>query len=312
MSSPDRSGPVLRLPLPSSFTSVLLVWFARAKAGPPRLDALADDGRAWMLRNAGYELNARILDENPHVRLQHVTRAQYGDPFPGVTACLTPPEWRAIDKSCTDVIIVSVKARDPALARWSALGLARGVATSVGGRIMDTAFPVIHAQASHEERLPEDGRLYAVRTVRVLSSIDARGRGWMTCTGLHDFGLPEIEIKHAKPCCIPMLAGLVNGLAQHLLDVACDPGARMGGALLVDAEPRVTIAQCIEASGQAIGPVPDIAPLHVRWRLRKRKGLDEFLSLMPPASVTSEPNEWLHGIAERIGAATHRPDAVRN
>ena len=96
-----------------------------------------------------------------------------------------------------------------------------------------------------------DGRFLAVETILILSSVDARGDGWLTTAGLRSFGLPELEIVKAPPVLIGELGRIINYAAQHVLDALRSqrPQGVALASLALEAEPVVRV-EGGDASGE--------------------------------------------------------------
>ena len=298
--------PVLHVPLPTPDAAELFVWFTVGDDGPPSERELIDAGLAWIETHCDEPLRSRLAAAFGDSGLSaHVhPRSAVSGPNLEIAARYRPPGWDRISPTTTHAVHVHVASNDsvPPLAHWAAVGLARGIARRVNGIIMEPLAGRVESTDSIASRLPGDGRLHAVSTITVVSSVDENNDGWLTCTGLRNFGLPELEIVKAPPRLIPILGLLMNAVAQHVLDAMWRTAA--GGAdatVTLEVEPAISRRSFLEACGCDHGADVDDRFVRVRFELRRRLKGHPFLTLVAPRGFRGGNAQWLRSVARRIG-----------
>lgn len=297
--------PVFRFPLPSPDLAELFVWFTVGATGPPSERELIDAGLAWIETHCDEPLRSRLAAAFGNSGLSaeiHPKRALSG-PWLELTRCCRVPGWNRILRKATHFVNVVAESNEtaPPLAHWAVLGLSRGIARRVDGAIMEPLAGRVEATDSLANRLPGDGRLHAVSTISIVSSVDENDHGWLTCTGLRRFGMPELEIVRAPPRLLPILGLLMNGVAQHVLDGMWRTStSRADSAVALDVEPAISLRSFLAACGCAEDLCPDDRSVCVRFEVRRRLEGHPFLTLVAPRGFDGGHSRWLRAVARRI------------
>lgn len=148
------------------------------------------------------------------------------------------------------------------------------------------------------EDLPADARFAISRIIVVPFSVGKNGKGWMTTGGLHEFGLPELQVKEFPPNVQVPLGDAVLGVGQvmvrELFRQADHRDDRLK-ALTLDREITVTLDDIAEANGKP-PKHKDSARGFATIGIHDKALRDGFLTIAPPAGTRIEHGEWIYRV----------------
>jgi uncharacterized protein YegJ (DUF2314 family) len=183
---------------------------------------------------------------------------------------------------------------------WAGLGCAKAIAEALDGVVFDPLYPRFLPLESYSDEVPLSTPLAVSQHIGVPFSVDRRGLGWMTTTGMAKFGLPNLELSDVPPDLPDGLMPIVNAVAQTLTDLAMREAHRNQGELkelLIGPELRVGLPEIARAFGSK-APEPEEGVrgwTMVRIRLRRpRRGREAFLQIVAPRHFPAGQGEWLH------------------
>jgi uncharacterized protein YegJ (DUF2314 family) len=186
----------------------------------------------------------------------------------------------------------------PRFGLWGALSAARAIAADLGGVILDARSPRLLPIESYSEPPPADGEIRITDHVLLFTSVNERGLGWMTSSGLCKFGLPELEIRSFPPDLAEGLMPVMNGVAHQL---ASATSGTKGDAteplkeLQIGPEIRFGLDDLARAYGQESAE-PAEGARGWTWLGLEHHRRSGFLRLVPPKGHRGDMGVWLHAM----------------
>jgi hypothetical protein len=301
-----RLGPI-HLRLPQEIDGLLAVYF-QAREGqlpdPSDLKALA---LAWLERHAGPRENMLLTEWLERGLVDFGVSEKDEPPGPPLELLrhfgISPEESERFEQSTHVAMLLShynMALLAPGI--WAALACARAIAEAFDGVVFDPHYPGFLPLERYDEDVPELSSLSVGQHIAVPASVDRRGLGWMTTSGMRKFGLPNLELNGVPPDLPDGLLPVINAAAQVLVEQAVESVRFHGGDLkdlLVGPELRVGLPE-ISRAFEADAPEPEEGvrgwtTIRVRWGKRRWK-TERFLELVPPAHYPAGQGEWLHSI----------------
>jgi uncharacterized protein YegJ (DUF2314 family) len=188
---------------------------------------------------------------------------------------------------------------------WLALSMARALACEGDGVIFDEQATAYRPASSCRSPVSENGEISAAEHIMLFSSVDDRGRGWVTTCGMRKFGLPDLEVQDAPPDLASGIGDVLNGTAQLLLDEiwraarAAPEGPR---EIAISPELELTpevVARSLQSCSYQ--PPPEARPARLRLELVISRNVGiPFLSVGPPRAYAEGPGTWLHEVHRNL------------
>jgi uncharacterized protein YegJ (DUF2314 family) len=184
---------------------------------------------------------------------------------------------------------------------WAAIAAARALAAASGGAIFDPVVGRLLPERTYLLPLPAEGAVAVGDHLMIPSSLDEKGRGWITTAGLRRFDLPELELRDAPPNLIDHLWVVVNAVAQLLLEaISGKVGLEQVSqpTLALGPELRVDVAAIARSQGAVLEEPPAGARGWTTVRLEQTRGgtAHGFLRIVRPHGTHAGHGEWLHSL----------------
>ncbi len=293
----------LRLPLPATVDILFGVYF-RAEDPPPAPETLFEAVRARIAQDVDDPLRAVLLaylEQGPFT-LSVEPRDAY--PMPSAEDLRTMSDREAVARYGRADHVVVIHAPDtllpPRAGLWCGLAAARTLAARLDGVVFDPALFQLAPLDENELDLPPDGRIVALEHILIPYSTDERGAGWITTAGLDRFGLPNLEIRDVPPSLFGRLGYVLNAVAQRLVETMMAAADGPVPEVAFERELRLTLDDIARSQGEeAAQPEEGVRG----WTLvglehtgKGRRGLEPFISLVPPGLARRDQGEWLYSI----------------
>lgn len=300
-----KPGPI-SLALPEMVQITFLVYLS-ADGPPPKAEDLPALVAGWIRQHAAEPFDEMLCDwvERGLVTLQVWETSQVPAPPLDLMSHFgaTEDETDRFERSTHCITIISPDMLlPPRCGLWGGLAAARALANAFDGVVVDTAFPRFLPVKSYQDDLAAKGRIAIARHICVPFSVDHRGKGWMTTTGMQKFGLPNLEVHDVPPDLSSGLLPVVNAIAQNLTDrvlrLAVEEGAPPR-KLSVEPELRVTVDQIARAFGEeASEPEEGVrgwTSIGLSFN-RPSRGQERMLQVIPPHGFPGDQGVWLHSM----------------
>lgn len=293
----------LRLPLPATVDIFHGVYF-RAEEPPPAPEALFEAVRDGIARSVGDPLRAVLLEYLDQGILSLSVEPRDVYPAPSAEDLRAMSDREAVDRYERATHVVVVHAPDtllpPRAGLWCGLAAARALALRLDGVVFDPALFHLAPVDENDLELPTDGRIVALEHILIPYSTDERGVGWITTAGLDRFGLPNLEIRNAPPSLFGRLGHVLNAVAQRLVETMMAAADGPVPEVAIERDLRLSLDDIARSQGEETSPPEE----GVRgWTLvglehtgKGRRGLEPFISLVPPGLARRDQGEWLYSI----------------
>lgn len=186
---------------------------------------------------------------------------------------------------------------------WACVVLGQALARDTGGRLIDPARGVLGGVPLEALRPASDLRVHVGRHICVPASPGLHGGYWLTSLGLHNFGVPELELQGVPQAQVENAARLMAGVGQNLIERESRWSAR---------EPTLTLrlAELQRALGLRPTPSATGAKEWTQVGLRPRRVFDDAtarLELGPPGGYRGSRRDWLaFALADLLGPPRSR------
>jgi len=295
----------LRIALPPDVVLAVQVYFRQDRAPDP--EALERFVLEWIARHARDPLRGAILEHlrrNPW-KITVVDVREAPQPLHCHVEAL-PPEGLFCYRNSRRCLQVGTKdaLRPPRPGLWAIFASGRALAEALDGVIFDLlSLGLSYRPAARE--IPQDGRIAVVQHINVLQSVNERGLGWTTTTGLTKFGLPNLQIEESPAHLARPLAGILSAVAQRLVGrvleetaAATEPPAR----IFLDRSLILHPADIVRATGQGAGRARGSRPATVglEYTAGIPGGREPFITVRPPDGFRGGPSVWAQVLVDAL------------
>lgn len=208
-------------------------------------------------------------------------------------------EERKLEASSLAVMIEAEdRNRPPRAGFWTALAAAHACARILRGTIFDPAADRVLPPGVGSVQLTSDGVIALARHIVVPFSVDDRGLGWMTTSGMAKFGLIDLEVRDVPPN-LQSLGYLVNAVAQRILDVL-DGSGPGGETEVLELPSSLRIGPQDLARASAGNDAAGDVVLGLELSIPEAPKQPQFLRLVRPLGVRVAHGAWLFDTLERF------------
>jgi hypothetical protein len=186
---------------------------------------------------------------------------------------------------------------------WVCIVLGQALARATGGQLIDPARGELGGVPLEELEPTADLSVHVGRHICVPASPGLREGYWLTTLGLHNFGVPELEMQGVPRVQVENAARLMAGVGQKLSERELPWTSR-----------EATLILCLAELQRALGlrPTPSAtgAKEWTKVGLRPRRVFEDAcarLELGPPGGYRGSRRDWLSfALADLLGPPRSR------
>ncbi|WP_426503792.1 DUF2314 domain-containing protein [Dactylosporangium sp. McL0621] len=269
---------------------------AAAAAAAARIEGPLGEAVRRMLDGPLMSVSVAPVAEAPPLPIEHLRI--FGAP---------PDALRAVVTASHLVVVQAVfGAGWPPAHEWHARAVAAGIATDLGGALVDLFTPQVLDPAAALASLPgPDGRSALSAWIVVPQSAGDRGL-WMTTRGLGRFGLPELQVLDVPPTLARAWTSALTGIARALVVRWAQAVERAAGEAFVRLpdELNVSAADAVRAYGDIPGAEAEQHATLIQLRLEEATpDQDGLLTIVPPDEFPYSAGEFLARVAADLFGA---------
>ncbi|MBN1421092.1 MAG: DUF2314 domain-containing protein [Planctomycetes bacterium] len=318
MHSPSTGGAdprgLLRIAIPSDVVLAVQVHFRPERARDP--EELERFVLEWIRRHARDPLRGAVrehLAANPW-KISIVDVREAPRPLPCHVAALAP-EGRLCMRESLQCIQVGTKdaLRRPRPGLWAVFAAGRALAEALDGVIFDLLNLGLTYRPARR-LLPPDGLIHVADHILVLQSVNERGLGWTTTTGMPKFGLPNLQIEETPVHLARPLAAILRVVAQKLAGrvlerAGTEPAPRAG--MLLDRTLTLHPADVARAAGGGASSFRSARDATVGLAYAPaRPHREPFITVLPPEGFRGGSGVWAHDLVETLTGRSARDRMV--